>query len=286
MTTEAVLGRDDQQIPERITREDLRPGTLSASGTEIILQRHGEYVRDPEDPRVGSLTAEAAETESQASVAYFDELLHGMSEEERASVDILVVASDTQYRGGGRRSLETATIVQDAAQAVLAQYELDPAEHLINLHHPVHNDDGPRTKPMLREPHMFNESPEFVKFLEEKYGNGREFWVAFEEDKESETRQQMGAEGPDEITDRMEHAMAILNRYSRQHHAANPDRRLVIWVATHYDTISPYVKRDVLGVDKTRYVGVDYGAGVVIDIDAEGTAQTTLGGQRYPVDIK
>ncbi len=60
----------------------------------------------------------------------------------------------------------------------------------------------------------------------------------------------------------------------------------MIWGATHYDTISPYVKRDLFEVGKETQLMVDYGGGITIDIDANGTAKTELGGKEYQVPLK
>jgi hypothetical protein len=286
--TVAETGRPDggQRHPERLTRDDLQPGDMPNGGTEIVLQRHGEYVREPEHENVGSLTPEAAATERQMAEAYFESLLAGIDEQEWGSLDILFIASDTQYHGGGRRSLETAIIAEEAAQEVLARHGLNPHEHVINLHHPIHGDDqSPRPKAMLREPRMFTESPDFVDALRAKYGEGRDFWVAFEEDLERELREGSGAEGPDDLANRMGYALMVIGKYARLYHQANPDRRLVVWATTHYDTISPFVKREIFGVGKEQYVGVDYGAGMVVDIDAEGAATTTIDGRSYPVSV-
>jgi hypothetical protein len=109
------------------------------------------------------------------------------------------------------------------------------------------------------------------------------FWIAFEEDTDKETRLAMGAEGPDEITDRTAQTVRAIARYAAAHHQANPDRRLIVWATTHYDTISPFVKRDVLGVGKEQPLPVNYGAGITIDIDKTGRATSRIGGREYVI---
>ena len=112
---------------------------------------------------------------------------------------------------------------------------------------------------------------------------GKEFWIAFEEDIEKEKRIEMGAEGPDEIADRLKQVVSILSRYARMYHKNNPGRRLVIWAATHYDTISPFVKRGIFGVGKEVPLGVDYGAGISIGIDSAGNLTTRIDGQEHTI---
>jgi len=261
---------------------------IPPGGTAVLLQRHGEYVRDDKDERRGSLKPEAAEMERATAEAYYERLLSSLPEEERGDVDILMVASDTQYFGGGRRSLETASAVMDGARAALARYEL-PETRILNLNPQYRLDggDGARVMPGLREPQMFEQTPSFVEFLEAEYGSGVEFWEAFEGDFERERRLEMGAEGPDEITDRTAQAVAVLARYAAIYHASNPGRRLVIWADTHYDTISPYVRREVFGLEdyKAQQLKVDYGAGIAIDIEPGGAASTTIAGRQYSLQL-
>jgi hypothetical protein len=289
-SAEALAGlaqSSERSLPTRIERTDLIPRTIESDGTEIVLQRHGRYERGTDGDRVGSLTEEAVATERQTAVDYFDQLLDQLPEGERSNIDVLFLASDTQYAGGGRRSLETAQLAQEAAVEVFARRGL-PATNIVNLDpaHHIRGEGGPRPTGPLREPQMFDKSPDFVAFLKDKYGDlNTDFWIAFEEDREREARLAMGAEGPDEIAGRMARSVEVMARYASAYHAAKPGRRLVIWADTHYDTISPYVKREILGVGKETPLQVDYGAGVAIDIDRSGRAKTHIANQEYPVRV-
>src|SRR5258708_4361220 len=51
--TEADIAHADlsAEQPIILERTDLVPGQIEAGGTEIVLQRHGEYIKDREDPR-------------------------------------------------------------------------------------------------------------------------------------------------------------------------------------------------------------------------------------------
>jgi len=266
-------------------RANIIPSHIGVGETEIVLQRHGRYIRDRENPNVGSLTPEAIQVETESADRYFTELMDGLSHEELSSTYFLFVASDTVYAGGGMRSYETVSIAQRVAETLLAERDVS-TDNILNNSHDLHAKGAPRPMATLREPKMFEKSPDFVQFLSDKYGDlGKDFWVAFEEDREEETRKALGAEGPDEIADRMKMATRALSYYAAQFHRAHPGRRLVVWAGTHYDTISPFIKRDVLQQAKSAEVFVGHGGGVTIALDAQMQAQANINGQKYPVEL-
>lgn len=273
-------------LPVKIEKSDIKPTLPEIGGTEIVLQRHGKYERSADSPNVGSLTEEGVKEVYELSKDFFSELFDSASEDERKQVDVLVIASDTQYKGGGHRSMETAEQTIKALKEELKRLELDESQ-LLNSSGRYSGDGEVRPTPKLREPQMFNESPEFVEFMREKYGDiNLDFWIAFEEDTEKETREAMGAEGPDEIADRVKLMVDVLARYSRFYHKKHPDRRLVIWAATHYDTISPYVKREIFEVGKDAVLQVDYGGGISINLDKDGGGVVKIAGKEYDVPLR
>jgi hypothetical protein len=147
--------------------------------------------------------------------------------------------------------------------------------------------------PGLVEPKIFDESPDFVKFLEEKYkpdespnssGMSPEAFAAYEMDADKDIREAMGAEGVYDILDRTKHSVEMLRRYANWFHINNPGKRLVIWTATHYDTISPLVK-DATNVGFDDYISVDYGAGVVLEI-APKSKEAILSAKGHRVALK
>ena len=133
-----------------------------------------------------------------------------------------------------------------------------------------------------------------MKFLEEKYkpdespnssGMSVEAFAAYEMDADKEEREAMGAEGVYDILDRTKKSVDMLSRYARWFHLQNPGKRLVIWTATHYDTISPLVK-DATNVGFEEFVGVDYGAGVVVEVPpTTREAILTAKGHRIPLQL-
>ncbi len=283
---ELEAARPDVEFPTKIERSDIAPHPIGRGETEIVLQRHGKYIRDREHTNVGSLTEEAQVDERAAAEAYFKKFLDQLPEDERDTVDVLFVASDTRYRGNGRRSMETGIVAQQAAEEIFKKQGI-PESNIVNDSHNLSGEGGPRPMPKMREPQIFDKSPDFVEFLTEKYGDlNLDFWIAFEEDTEKEKRLEMGAEGPDEIADRMALSVRVLARYAQAYHKANPGRRLIIWADTHYDTISPFVKRDIFGEGKEAQLLVDYGAGITVDIDTLGKGKTEIAGLEYPVPVK
>lgn len=275
-----------EHFPEKIEKTDITPIELKVGETAIILQRHGEYERNTASKGVGSLTDAGIENIRAGGKTFFERTFDAVPKEERKNVDILVIASDTQYEGGGRRSMETGDEILDVVRNELKSRDLDSSQ-LLNTSSRIHGDDRSRPIAQLREPQMLNDSPEFVAFLRARHGvNTTEFWRAFEADWHSDYREQQSAEGPDDIVDRTKYALQVLARFARMYHRKHPGRRMVIWAATHYDTISPFVKREVFKSVKDAPLGVDYGAGVLVHVDATGGSKVVIAGEKYPLTLE
>lgn len=266
------------------TKEDLKTPKIEKGGTAIVFQRHEKYDRNIDSETSGSLSPESAKDAYNTASEFFTKMV-----EDKDLVDIMILftSSDTQYNQKGYRSIETADQAQQAAIDVLLNAGLDPNEHIINLNARFKtkrfNPTDSTTRPIrhIREPQIFDQSPEYISFLQEKYGAANEITTpegetrrigltpdafdAHESDREKEVREKLGAEGVYDILDRTKKALDIQQRYAELFHASNPGKRLVIWSASHYDTISPFIK-DATETPFTEYVGVDYGAGIVISI--------------------
>lgn len=279
----------------KIEKEDIKPPAIEPGGTAIIFQRHERYQRDRDAENSGSLITEDAEAARKRYDQFFEEELDMEGDVETM---VLFVSSDTQYNGGGRRSLETAQLAQDAAIEVMQARGIDPKERIINLNsqfttrgfEPTEQSIRPMTH--IREPQIFA-TPEYVKYLQDKYGsadgkgNGLSprAWAAHEEDAEKEVREAMGAEGVREMVVRTKTALKVLERYAKAFHKTHPNKRLIIWTASHYDTTSPLVK-DATGTNIEEYVPVDYGAGVVIDLPPNsGEVYLSAQGERVKLDL-
>ena len=282
--------KGQREHPEIITRGDLAPRELDNGETSIVLQRHGAYVRDVERPQVGSLTPEAADLQADDAYNFFVSQIESTPEAERSKLKILVVASDTDFHEGGKRSTETADLALKAAQKALKQFGLSEDQILnLNTEHNLKGGDESRPMAHLREPQMFNDSPEFVDYLVEKHGGiNLDFWIDFEGEHSKDVRETMGAEGPVQIADRLQHSIDMLARYAKAYHARseNRDDRLVIWGGTHYDTISPYVKFNLFNMSPDDPLRVDYGGGINIKLANDGTTDTIIDGKKYPVPVR
>lgn len=248
-------------------------------GTTIVLQRHAKYERDADAANAGSISAEAfAETKAETQ-ALLDDLFARLGDQ-AGTVDFLVVASDTAYRGKGQRSMETAAAVLEGIEEKVQALSLP--SHIVNKAHKLKGAGGPRPTRQLREPNIFTQAPDFVAFMEEKYPD--EFWKQYEFDTEKEARVKMGGEGPMELGNRLAGQVSALRRYAEMYHQTHPGRRLVIWADTHYDTISPYVKLNLEKRDIRDYLPVDYGGGIAINIDASGNSSTEIQGRTYSLN--
>jgi hypothetical protein len=294
------------QIP-KIEKSDIVAPEIPEGGTAIVLQRHERYQRARDAENAGSIFPEDAELTRANDEAFFDTVL---SEEGDSETMFLFISSDTQYAGKGRRSLETAQVAQDAAVAVMERKGIDPKTRIINFNPDFrtngHDETGQAIRPekKLREPKMFDETPDFVKELGKKFNPPNvqaeidaqrtdvqlspQAFAAYEADDPEvvKMREQHGAEGVYDILDRTKKSIRVLERYAQAFHASNPGKRLVIWGASHYDTISPLVK-DATDTEFDEFVPVDYGAGVVINVPPKGEGETTLEaqGQRIALDL-
>ena len=280
---------------QKIEKEDIKAPHLVVGESAIVFQRHERYERDRGSKNTGSLITEHAEAAHARDVEFFDELFS--NEADSAETMLLFTSSDTQYSGGGYRSLETAQIAQDAAVEVLEKMGIEPSSRIINLNpnfstigfEPTKQSIRPDKK--IREPQIFD-SPEYIDYLRDKYGNENgpgtgispKAWAMHEMDAEKDVREQMGAEGVYETLNRTKKSIAIMNRYARMFHANNPDKVLLIWTTSHYDTISPLVK-DATNASFEEYIPVDYGGGVVIELHKDDDPTLRAQGQKARLDL-
>lgn len=283
---------NEQEPVKKIEKEDIVLPELKVGETSIVFQRHGKYNRDPSADDAGSISESSAQEMYEYDKSQFDKLFT------QDDTYVLFVSSDTQYAGKGYRSLETAQVAQDAAVESLESLGLSPSERIINFNPDFkiapHLETLQAVRPLagIREPQIFNpRDSEYLRHLQEthgyadpesKTGLAPEAWDAHERDAEKEVRETTDAESQEDLIDRTKKTLAILERYAHLWHTHNPDRRLVIWVASHYDTISPLVK-EVDGVLRNEdlslssaYQPIEYGGGVVINLPASPEDDITL----------
>ena len=87
------------------------------------------------------------------------------------------------------------------------------------------------------------------------------------------------------MADRLFEATKDLKKFAQDFHDTHPGERLLIIVASHYDTISPTVKKYVANLPETQYVAVDYAGGIGLHISETGETTTQVGGQKWNVDL-
>ena len=264
---------------KNIRPDDIREALPPVGGTDIVLQRHGEYVRDVEDTLVGSLTPEAQERVAVLVRKKIETMLD--SDGEDGNVAFLVTGSPTRYHEGGQRSLETAEIVRSIISSALTEHGLDSGSLLNNRS----AKKSVATIKKVEEPRFLDERDPYFQFLLEKHGGkmGQDFWTDFEADTYRDERIAFGSEGPDEIDARFVTYVNALKRFAESFHKDNPNSRLVIWNVSHYDTISPFIKRHVDHSDKDRDLPVEHGGGITLELRS-GQMTTEVGGNHYEVD--
>lgn len=275
------------QIP-KIEKTDIRVPRLETGTSAIIFQRHGKYDRDNISETAGSLLAEDAQATFERDITFFDGLLADDTDDNETM--ILFTSSDTQYAGKGYRSMETAQLAENAAIEVMNRLGIDPSKRIINLNTDFKTNPfeatGQSIRPdkKIREPQIFD-NLDYVNFLKDKYGGlNPQAWSAHEMDAEKEKREEFGAESVYDMLDRTKQSIAIMERYARVFHANNPNKKLVIWTASHYDTISPLVK-DATGTSFDKYLPVDYGAGVVIELGKDSAPTLNAQGQKVKLQL-
>lgn len=275
-----------QQKLEKIKGVDISTIPPCVDGTKIIMQRHEEYIRDRSHERSGSLTEESAKRGYEQTTRIMREMLSSVPENERADVVMLVIASNTQYAGKGRRSYETATQVIDGIKDVLEEYGLN-MEQLMNTRSGVSKERVLPTKnTAMQEPQFLDHSPEFVTHLKNTYGDmTQKFWQAYEEDWEKEKREEYNAEGPAEMAERYKKFMGVLTKFAEIYHKKHPGKRLIIWPVSHYDTVSPYIKNEIeKREDPNDHLPVDFGGGVSVEINEKGEITSSVQGKKYIIE--
>lgn len=280
----------EKQI-SKVEKSDIKVPSLENGTSAIVFQRHERYDRDNTSENAGSLFPEDAQQAFDRDRVFFDDLLAQDTADSQTMV--LFVSSDTQYAGKGYRSMETAQIAESAAISAMEAVGIDPTDRIINLNTAFKTDGfeptGQSIRPdaHIREPQIFD-NMEYVNFLKEKYGDADglspKAWGAHEMDAEKDKREELDAEGVYDMLDRTKKSIAIMNRYANIFHANNPNKKLLIWVASHYDTISPLVK-DATETSFEEFVPVDYGAGVVIELSNDSQPILNAQGEKVTLTL-
>jgi len=239
-------------------------------GTQIIIQRHCDY--DRKYSGIGSGLVEESAKEQEGIWRAYAKQIKKLPPEEQKKIKILFVASPTAGAGGLQRSVETTKI----ARQVLEAEGINPNQIINNDF--KQNESGVLSYNNWTQPKMFGEKGateadlkyfEFLKKATDYNGDMRKIFAAFEDDIYKDVREQLGAEGPKEIVERMQDSISAFQRFSKNFHEDNPNHRLLIIGASHYDTLSPMAKW-LADMPIDKFLGVNYCAGISVNIDKKG----------------
>ncbi len=236
--------------PGEVSPEQIVAPEIPRSGWEtlIILQRHGRYDnRRPidgqnlaeEEKGYGHLTEEGKlEAKKRAN-----ERIDAALSQDPQNTDFLIVNSPTFWLDNeqlGQRAKETAEII--AGEVIERLKSKDYQKNQFLNHSNRFHEDLSRPDPRIGEAKMF-QVPEFVNVLREEYnGQPPEFWKDYYRDDHKELREQLHAEGPEDIARRIDRSVKVVARFARGYHQQHPDRKLVGWMITHGDGLEPYLQ--------------------------------------------
>lgn len=286
-------------IPENerveITKEDLRPPESFEPGSVLIsLIANVKDIRNPADGELGTLYPEQAEEFMGRMETFMDKVYDIVPSEEWDKIEVIVLAGDTKLvtpgedgiSNGSQRAMDTGQRAIKGLEASMEKHQIDIDGHLTT------HGKNPIGVDTLCDLNMLHETdnPNTVKFMEfmlDKYGSGKEFWVAYESDAEKEMRENLGVEGPSDIADRVNHLVDICSTIADIHRKDDPEKRVIVVAIGHYDNISPWVKQYILGLNPAdSFVPIVKGSGLVIKKSKDGEAAANIGGVSYPIEIE
>lgn len=249
--------------------------------TQIILQRHCNY-----DKSNGNLLTSSIKDQEKTVV----EFLKSLENKNLENIYILFVSSNTiNTNSENKRCVDTTNIAMRLVQSLLESKGISK-NHVINLDEDLNYDRQVKQTDKFAEPSMFTDKKGYIDFLKEKNnGMNQQFWIDFEEDKYKLEREELNAEGPDEIVARGVHYINIKKRFSNYFHIKKPNSKLIVWCGTHYDLISPLAKQTIFGYLKSDIINVDYCGGISFGIDDANNIIANVNSHYYPVcfeDIK
>ncbi len=245
--------------------------------TQIILQRHCNYDRDK-----GNLVEESIIDQKKVVIGYLSDL----EKQDLANTYFLFIASNTMNKGQQKRAVDTIHIAMKETESFLLNNGISKS-HILNLDECLNYQGEVKQTAKLSEPKMLTQKDGYLEFLKEKnVGMNLQFWIDFEEDKYKEIREQLGAEGPDEIVERGVFYVQTIQRYAEDFHLKFPHSKLIVWCGTHYDLISPFVKQKIFNLDKSAAVFVEYCGGISLKIDSSNNIIANVNGSDYPIGFE
>ena len=246
--------------------------------TQIILQRHCNY-----DKSNGNLLDSSVKDQEKIVL----EFLKSLEGENLENMYFLFVCSNTvNANSENKRCVDSTNIAMHLIQSFL-EYKGISKNHVINLDEDLNYDMQVKQTDKFAEPSMFTDKKGYIEFLKEKNnGMNQQFWIDFEEDRYKLERENLNAEGPDEIVERGVHYINVIQRFSNYFHIKKPNSKLIVWCGTHYDLISPLAKQTIFGYEKSDIINVDYCGGISFEIDKTNNLIANVNGHYYPVNFE
>ncbi len=269
----------DKEVSITVDSASIVP-MIDKNQTQLIFQRHCNY-----DRKNGKLHPESVEDQKSIMQSFITDLKNSFSTEDLQNTYFLFTSSNTVSDNDFKRCIETTNIAMESIKQFLKEHHISTS-HIINLNEDSNYNGQIHESRQLVEPKMFTDGTGYYDFLSKKYnGINVDFWTDFEEDLSKEKREELGAEGPEQIVERAVCYIQILQRYASYFHKKYPNSRLVIWNGTHYDLISPLVKQRILHLEKSFWLKVDYCGGISLVIDELNGVIANVNGARYPFDF-
>jgi len=270
-----------KEIIKEISEDDLVPVVPQVEGTTIVLQCNVPDYRGSESGpvEIGELTPEAVVQARQIARRYITDTLDTIPPDEQKDLSILVIGAGTKLltetglQSDRKRGVETAQVVLSEAENVLKERSLSK-DQIINKPGNLTGERKPAEVSRLQDLNFLKDSPEFTDYLKKKYGTGTKFWVAFEEMFEEDKRIEMGAEGPEQVADRVNEYLGVLAKGLKFWHKRNPGKRVLVWIVAHRDNMGPFFKVKVSKTGQRAnpedYLKIRKGGGFVIGVDPNG----------------
>lgn len=240
---------------------------LSGGLTEVHLQRHDDHVQ-------GHLTPEGHEHAREVALDKAARYLDA-----NPDTHFMIIASDQAFDDrepgfGGIRAHETAEEVTAAVQKTLAERGL-PAEQLFSS-----NTDPVTVNSTLREAGIF--SNDFMKHLREQYPEENP-WALYYQDTDAEKRQEVGAESPLDLAQRMDYVVKSAEVAGAWFHAipGNEDKPLLVWMVGHGGGLDSYLHH-YAGVPLDE-LGFGFSGGFSLHASSEHGVVADVKGKEYPV---
>lgn len=293
-----TVSKDAESIPDEerisITREDLKFPEFDEGEALVALICNVKDVRKVDDGEIGALYPEQAAEFRESVKRLLTETYERLPQDEREKLDIVVVAGDTPLVTPGENGLrvdqQRAVLTGEQAIAaireVMSEHDIDSDTHL------VADGEKPVAISHLRDVNMLHQADKpnvkrFMDYMMSKYGTGRELWMAYEDDTEKELREELEVEGPDGVADRMSKLVNLCSYMADLCQQDDPSRRVIVLAVGHYDNISPWAKKNLMGINPADgFIPVEKAGGLVITRGTDGTATTTVGGKQYPLNIE